>query len=55
MGKLTGKRVAVTGGGQGLGLAIVQGLIAEGCELAIHYHSSREGAEQLVAKQQKPA
>ena len=53
MGKLTGKRVVVTGGGQGLGLAIVQGLIAEGCELAIHYHSSREGAEQLVAEATK--
>ena len=53
MGKLTGKRVVVTGGGQGLGLAIVQGLIAEGCELAIHYHNSREGAEQLVAEATK--
>ncbi len=49
MGKLAGKRVVVTGGGQGLGLAIVQGLIAEGCNLAIHYHSSCEGAEGLVA------
>ncbi len=49
MGKLTGKRVVVTGGGQGLGLGIVRGLIAEGCDLAIHYHTSREGAEELVA------
>ena len=49
MGKLAGKRVVVTGGGQGLGLAIVQGLVAEGCNLAIHYHSSCEGAEGLVA------
>lgn len=49
MGKLIGKRVVVTGGGQGLGLAIVQQLIREGCHLAIHYHTSREGADGLVA------
>ena len=53
MGKLTGKRVVVTGGGQGLGLAIVQRLIGEGCHLAIHYHTSREGAEDLVAQATK--
>lgn len=53
MGKLTGKRVVVTGGGQGLGLAIVRRLIGEGCDLAIHYHSSREGAEKLVAEATK--
>ena len=49
MGKLTGKRVVVTGGGQGLGAAIVEQLIDEGCNLAIHYHTSREGADELVA------
>ena len=49
MGKLTGKRVVVTGGGQGLGAAIVEQLIDEGCDLAIHYHTSREGADKLVA------
>ena len=49
MGKLVGKRVVVTGGGQGLGLAIVRRLIDERCDLAIHYHTSREGAEELVA------
>ena len=49
MGKLTGKRVVVTGGGQGLGAAIVKQLIDEGCDLAIHYHTSREGADKLVA------
>lgn len=49
MGKLTGKRVLVTGGGQGLGLAIGRQLINEGCHLATHYHTSRDGAESLVA------
>jgi 3-oxoacyl-[acyl-carrier protein] reductase len=48
MGKLSGKRVVVTGGGQGLGLAIAKQLIEEGCNLAIHYHTSREGADSLV-------
>ena len=48
VGKLAGKRVVVTGGGQGLGLAIVRRLIEEQCHLAIHYHSSRDGAEELV-------
>lgn len=45
MGKLAGKRVIVTGGGQGLGLAIVRQLIQEGCHLAIHYHTSHDGAD----------
>ena len=49
MGKLTGKRVIVTGGGQGLGLAISRQFINEGCDLVIHYHTSRDGAEELVA------
>ena len=50
MGKLSGKKVIVTGGGQGLGLAIVQSLLVEGCSVAIHYHTSREGADSLVAE-----
>lgn len=50
MGKLSGKRVVVTGGGQGLGLAIVRRLIDEGCSVAIHYHTSRAGAEEIVAE-----
>jgi 3-oxoacyl-[acyl-carrier protein] reductase len=49
MGKLTGKRVVVTGGGQGLGYAIVEQLIDEQCDLVVHYHTSRDGADQLVA------
>jgi 3-oxoacyl-[acyl-carrier protein] reductase len=48
MGNLKGKRVIVTGGGQGLGLATVQELIRRGCHVAIHYHTSRDGARQCV-------
>lgn len=53
MGKLSGKRVVVTGGGQGLGLAIGHRLISEGCNLAVHYHTSRDGAGELVAAAEK--
>ena len=48
MGKLTGKRALITGGGQGIGYAISQELIDRGCNVAIHYFSSKAGAEELV-------
>lgn len=44
-GKLEGRRALVTGGGQGLGLAISTALVEAGCDVAVHYFSSREGAE----------
>jgi 3-oxoacyl-[acyl-carrier protein] reductase len=47
--KLRGRRALVTGGGQGLGSAISRALIAAGCDVAIHYFSSRQGAEELAA------
>ena len=53
MGKLAGKKVIVTGGGQGLGLAIVRGLLNECCDVAIHYHTSKAGAEEVVAEAEK--
>lgn len=43
--RLQGKIAAVTGGGRGLGLAIVRGLAAEGADLAFSYRESGEGAE----------
>lgn len=46
MGNLQGKRALVTGGGQGLGRAIVEELLRQGCDVAIHYRKSAEGAEQ---------
>jgi 3-oxoacyl-[acyl-carrier protein] reductase len=47
--KLAGRRALVTGAGQGLGRAIAQELIQRGCSVALHYHSSRVGAEELAA------
>ncbi len=48
MNSLKGKKALVTGGGQGLGHAIVEELVANGCDVAIHYFSSRQGAEELA-------
>lgn len=43
--RLQGKIAAVTGGGRGLGLAIVRGLAAEGADLAFSYRESGAAAE----------
>ena len=50
MHKLAGKRVLVTAGAQGIGLAISQQLIAAGAQVAVHYHSSADAAQALVAQ-----
>jgi len=52
MNRLQSKRALVTGGGQGLGRAIVEELFRQGCDVAIHYHKSSEGAE--AVKQAAP-
>lgn len=44
MGRLQSKRALVTGGGQGLGRAIAEELLSQGCDVAIHYHRSADGA-----------
>ena len=44
MEQLKGKRALVTGGGQGLGEAIVRRLLEAGVDVAIHYHTSAVGA-----------
>ena len=45
--KLKGKRALVTAGAQGIGLAISRGLADAGCDVFVHYKSSRDAAETL--------
>ncbi|MEL7370153.1 MAG: SDR family oxidoreductase [Myxococcota bacterium] len=40
----------VSAGAQGLGAAIVEGLVADGYSVLIHYHRSRAAAEALVTR-----
>jgi len=47
MGRLGSKRALVTGGGQGLGRAIAEELLSQGCDVAIHYHRSADGANEV--------
>jgi NAD(P)-dependent dehydrogenase (short-subunit alcohol dehydrogenase family) len=47
--KLAGKVALVTGGGVRLGRALAEGLGRAGADVAVHYHSSRAGAEEAVA------
>jgi pteridine reductase len=42
---LAGRRALVTGAGRRLGRAIAVGLARAGCDLAVHYHTSRDDAE----------
>ena len=50
MHKLAGKKVLVTAGAQGIGLAISERMIEAGAHAAVHYHSSADSAQVLVAK-----
>jgi 3-oxoacyl-[acyl-carrier protein] reductase len=50
MHKLQGKRALVTAGAQGIGLAISRHLLQCGCDLAVHYRTSSDGAERLAAE-----
>jgi 3-oxoacyl-[acyl-carrier protein] reductase len=53
MGSLTGKRVLVTGAGQGLGYSIAEHLLDAGANVAVHYFSSHAGANELKALGEK--
>lgn len=53
MGNLSGKRALVTGGGQGLGYAVVKHLVDTGADVAIHYFSSETGARELKSLAEK--
>lgn len=45
---LHGRAVLVTGAGRRLGRAIAVDLARAGCDIAVHYHASRAGAEETV-------
>ena len=47
---LSGRLACVTGGGRGLGLAIVRALAREGADVALSFHASEEGAQAAVAE-----
>ena len=50
MHKLAGKKVLVTAGAQGIGLAISERMIEAGAHVAVHYHSNADSAERLWRK-----
>ncbi|HSB60610.1 MAG TPA: SDR family NAD(P)-dependent oxidoreductase [Vicinamibacteria bacterium] len=47
--RLRGRIAVVTGGGKGLGRALVRGLAEEGADVALSYRDSRTGAEEEAA------
>ena len=49
-GRLAGQRALVTGGGRGIGAAIVRRLAAEGAAVAVNYVADASSAEALVSE-----
>jgi 3-oxoacyl-[acyl-carrier protein] reductase len=50
LGRLAGKIALITGAGRGFGRAIALAYAREGARLAVNYHTSRAGAEELAAE-----
>jgi glucose 1-dehydrogenase len=51
--RLAGKVAAITGGSQGIGLAIAQRFAQEGADISFCYRSNKAGADEVVASIQK--
>ena len=51
--RLAGKVAAITGGSQGIGLAIAEGFAKEGADISFCYRSNKSGADQAVQSIQK--
>ena len=51
--RLQGRVVAITGGSQGIGLAIAQRFAEEGADISFCYRSNKAGADEVVANIQK--
>jgi glucose 1-dehydrogenase len=51
--RLDGKVTAITGGSQGIGLAIAQRFAREGADVAFCYRSNKPGADEVVTEIQK--
>jgi 3-oxoacyl-[acyl-carrier protein] reductase len=47
---LAGKGALVSGGSGGIGAAVCRALAAEGCRVAVHYHTGRAAAADLAAE-----